>query len=413
LIFYSPTGADHFDLPQKSFVKEIPKVCYINESLKLVFWCDQHDKAVRNKTLSQLFSEKEWQLLKNRRNTYLMFFFPDEYYNWYNIREWAEPLKKYNIPTNKILIVCTDKNFEHWTIKTLRDEFGITNFNIMSTNFLLHKALDSAKNYLKENANVDPLPTKKFSVFSRNYQLWRLEFYYKLWKNNILPESYFTFQNIMPYHWDLDGKNLTVPVDSIIEDYSKIIKGKPLSGFLKWLENLPYKAEDDTLYRTEKYNNFVWDMLKNANIHICIESHYDPLEKRYIQWPGIEDMTAERLSATFITEKVFKPILLKKPFIIVSTPNFFVDFKKLGFKSFSPLINERYDSKLDNATRMRYISKEIYRINRLSAAEMNLLIDKCKPIAEHNYIVATKIAKATVNHRKCLEWLQKVLGDLS
>lgn len=411
MIFYSPTDADHQDLPKKNYVNKIPKECYKNTSLKLVFWLDQHDRAVRNKTLSELFSEKDWQVLKNRCNTYIMFFFPDEYYNWYNIREWAKPIKKYNIPTEKIFIVCMDKNFEDWTIKTFRDDFGISNFNIMSTNFLMQKAYESSNAYLKENGNVDSLPTKKFSVFSRNYIAWRLEFYYKLWKSNILKESYFTFQNIMPYNWDSDGKNLVVPVDSIVEDYKKIIKGKPVPSFLNWLKNLPYKAEDDTLYRTEKYNNFVWDMLKNGKIHMCIESHYDPLENRYVQWPPIQDMTAERLSVTFFTEKVFKPIFLKKPFIIVSTPNFFVDFKKLGFKSFSPFINERYDSKLDNDTRMKYILKEICRINSLSAAEMNLLIDKCKPITEHNYQIATKMVNHTVSHYNIFDWIEKEIGN--
>lgn len=413
MIFYSPTEADHFNLPKKSFVTEIPKIYYENESLKLWFWLDQHDKAVRNKTLSELFSEKEWQLLKNRRNTYLIFFFPDEYYNWYNIREWVEPIKKYNIPTEKIFIVCMDKNFEYWTIKTLRDDFGISNFNIMSTNFLLHKAYESSNDYLKENGNIDTLPTKKFSVFSRNYIAWRLEFYYKLWKNNVLKESYFTFQNLLPYNWDSDGKNLLVPVDSVVEDYKKIIKGEPIPSFIIWLKNLPYRAEDDSLYKNEKYNNFVWDMLKNSKIHICIESHYDPLENRYVQWPPIEDMTVERLSVTFFTEKVFKPIFLKKPFIIVSTPNFFVDFKKLGFKSFHPFINERYDSILDNSTRMKYINKEICRIDKLPAAEMDLLIDKCKPITEHNYKIATKIANHTVNHHNVFNWLEKVIGNHS
>ena len=47
------------------------------------------------------------------------------------------------------------------------------------------------------------------------------------------------------------------------------------------------------------------------------------------------------------SEKEAKPIIAKRPFVIFGSPGHLRAFRKLGFKSFSPVIDESYDDELD------------------------------------------------------------------
>lgn len=87
----------------------------------------------------------------------------------------------------------------------------------------------------------------------------------------------------------------------------------------------------------------------------------------------------------FLSEKTFKPVAMRHPFIIASTPNFLVKFKELGYKSFSPYINEDYDNEPDDAVRMMMIVKEIERLSTLSTEELEEFLVAMREICEHNY----------------------------
>jgi|694.fasta_scaffold07487_12 hypothetical protein len=87
----------------------------------------------------------------------------------------------------------------------------------------------------------------------------------------------------------------------------------------------------------------------------------------------------------FLSEKTFKPVSMKHPFIIASTPHFLAKFKELGYKSFSPWINEDYDLEHDDALRMMKIVKEIERLVNLNETELEEFLIAMREICEHNY----------------------------
>jgi hypothetical protein len=87
----------------------------------------------------------------------------------------------------------------------------------------------------------------------------------------------------------------------------------------------------------------------------------------------------------FITEKTFRPIAYLQPFIIVSIPNTLGFIRELGYKTFHPYIDERYDLEHDDGKRMLMIVNEIERICRLSQKELRELSLQVKDICYHNY----------------------------
>lgn len=89
----------------------------------------------------------------------------------------------------------------------------------------------------------------------------------------------------------------------------------------------------------------------------------------------------------FLTEKIFKGILYKKPFILVSSPFSLETFKSLGYKTFHPYINEDYDKEENHCVRMKMIVNEIERLCNLPEIEFLKLMESLTEIVEYNYTV--------------------------
>lgn len=84
---------------------------------------------------------------------------------------------------------------------------------------------------------------------------------------------------------------------------------------------------------------------------------------------------------TFYTEKIVKPILAKRLFIVIAGYNYLKNLRSLGFKTFDGIIDESYDSIEDNITRYNAACREIQKLSLLPQQEV---LDKIKPIVEHN-----------------------------
>ena len=94
--------------------------------------------------------------------------------------------------------------------------------------------------------------------------------------------------------------------------------------------------------------------------------------------------------SAFLSEKTFKAILFKHPFILVATPNTLKYLKAIGYKTFSPVIDESYDSIEDNTLRMIAILKEINRLCKLSGPALESYLKYCRKICEHNFKILTE-----------------------
>jgi hypothetical protein len=88
-----------------------------------------------------------------------------------------------------------------------------------------------------------------------------------------------------------------------------------------------------------------------------------------------------------LSEKAYKAIVMKHPFILVSTPGLLVWMRKLGYKTFHPYINEAYDNELDDDKRMDMIVKEVKRLSRYTDDEWMQWQKNVKDMVDHNYDV--------------------------
>ena len=87
----------------------------------------------------------------------------------------------------------------------------------------------------------------------------------------------------------------------------------------------------------------------------------------------------------FLSEKVFKPILKNHPFIIVSRPHSLSKLRELGYKTFSPYIDESYDNIENDSERLFAIIREVKRLCNLADSDLTTFLTESKKIVEHNY----------------------------
>jgi len=85
---------------------------------------------------------------------------------------------------------------------------------------------------------------------------------------------------------------------------------------------------------------------------------------------------------SFFTEKIVKPILAKRPFVVASGQHYLKNLRKLGFKTFDGIINESYDQQPFLVNRMSDVASSILAVNQL---DVDHYLAQCKPIVEHNF----------------------------
>jgi hypothetical protein len=86
-----------------------------------------------------------------------------------------------------------------------------------------------------------------------------------------------------------------------------------------------------------------------------------------------------------LTEKVFKPIVNFQPFLFIAYPGVLELLRSLGFKTFSPLIDESYDNDPDEIKRLSMIYSELNRICSMSKEEIHAWYWSMEEILIHNY----------------------------
>ena len=86
-----------------------------------------------------------------------------------------------------------------------------------------------------------------------------------------------------------------------------------------------------------------------------------------------------------LTEKIFKPIVLKQPFVLLNGAGGLEYLRSYGFKTFSDFWSEEYDT-IDNLDqRLQSAADVVNYVGSCSLKELEQMRDKMKPILEHNY----------------------------
>ena len=102
----------------------------------------------------------------------------------------------------------------------------------------------------------------------------------------------------------------------------------------------------------------------------------------------------------YFSEKTWKPIINLQPFIMINYYNSLKYLKELGLKTFSPFIDESYDTIKNGKERATAIYNEIKRLDYLPKEELHKWYNSIKPILLHNREVMFKYTGLYMNQKE-------------
>ncbi len=88
-----------------------------------------------------------------------------------------------------------------------------------------------------------------------------------------------------------------------------------------------------------------------------------------------------------LSEKIFRPIYYKRPFLLIGQPDILQKLQRFGFKTFDGIIDETYDQ-YGGFTRVDAVFDILN--NLIIENKMDTLLEQCHDILEHNHTVLTK-----------------------
>lgn len=113
-----------------------------------------------------------------------------------------------------------------------------------------------------------------------------------------------------------------------------------------------------------------------------------------------------------LTEKVFKPIVAKRPFMLLGAPGNLAYLKSYGFKTFDFWIDESYDNELNSELRVKKIVTELNKFKNLSTSNMTDLLQEMGSVTQWNFnhfygeFRQLLIQEMLDNYRNCLYQLE-------
>ena len=93
---------------------------------------------------------------------------------------------------------------------------------------------------------------------------------------------------------------------------------------------------------------------------------------------------------THLTEKIFKPIVLRMPFLLLGCAHNLKYLRSYGFQTFGDFWSESYDDIEDPIQRLQAVVKIIKDLSALNRDQQQQMLLDMRPILEHNYQLFTQ-----------------------
>ena len=272
----------------------------------------------------------------------------------YNQKEWYESFcKKYNI-SQKIKF-----NHNHWVWKTKGEEYW--NYKDWGEFNKIH--LD----YKIEPKKYD------FNCLNRRLRTHRLYILGKLNKLNLIDN------NIVTYDFTINENKDHLKEIPNIQDNEML----DFTDIKKYIVDLQIN-KDKKFYDFEDLETLYGIMHEDASV-------YEDSMFSFISETSFLD------NEFYISEKVVKALGQNHPFIVYGNVGTLKELKRMGFRTFSPFIDESYDLEPNIQKRMDMVFDEVLKLVNKTEEEKLEWMKNIKPILERNYKVLRNLF---YNHKK-------------
>jgi len=132
-------------------------------------------------------------------------------------------------------------------------------------------------------------------------------------------------------------------------------------------------------------------LFNDSYFSICTETNFPIIwskagEPYWLHTPQRNDYLVDNIGRLY-SEKIFRCVLYKHPFLAVANAKFLEGLRSLGYKTFHPIIDESYDQEENHSKRLLMIAKEAKRLCEMNKDQLAEFLEQCKIICEHNFEV--------------------------
>jgi hypothetical protein len=261
------------------------------------------------------------------------------------------------------ILISTEQDSEEKT--RICDEYGFASIDYFFHIFAAHdwyRGHEYIPNIIKP---IDRELKKTFITFNRltsNERIYRSLFVNELYKNNLLNSGYVSFSRNCPDGGSFDD-NLRAGIKNQYLDPALV---EEAISNINQLPELRIDFEDH-------------DYIPNQSMLLS------PLDKLMESFVFVVTETCYWQRKTHLTEKIFKPIVLQMPFILVGCAHNLEYLRSYGFRTFSDFWDESYDAIEDPIERLRAIVKILQDLSTMDAKQQKCMLRDMQPVLEHNY----------------------------
>ena len=244
------------------------------------------------------------------------------------------------------------------------EEYGFVDINYFFHIFAAHDWYRGHKYIPNIVAPHDRTLTKTYISFNRltsNERIYRSLFVNELHKAGILDQGYVSFSKDCPDGGAFDTNLLQGVANQKIDP---ALANEAITN----INQLPDLRID-----------FEGKHIPNQSMLLT------PLDKLMESFIFVVTETCYWQSKTHLTEKIFKPIVLRMPFILVGCAYNLEYLRSYGFRTFSDFWDESYDTIEDPILRMKAVTGILRDISTMSSDQQRAMLRDIEPVLEHNY----------------------------
>ena len=266
---------------------------------------------------------------------------------------------------DRFILITTEKDSE--TLDLIKERYNCPIVYYFHHVFAAHDWYRGAQFDARLIEPKDRKLKKKYITFNRltsSRRVYRSLFISELVKHNILDQGYVSYNDICPDNGRGYANNLS---DAVNE---RLLTETVVAKVIDNINSAPLPLRID--YKKEKLipnHSFVLSAVKESQesfVYVVTETCY---------W--------ER--KCHLTEKIFKPIISKMPFILVGPAHNLEYLRSYGFKTFDKWINESYDTIEDPIARMSMIGAILSDLCTLSLYALECMLREMQEVLDYNY----------------------------
>ena len=201
-----------------------------------------------------------------------------------------------------------------------------------------------------------------FNRLTSNRRIYRSLLVNELYKNNLLEHGHVSYSKNCP-----DGGSFDNNLRNGVPEYQ--LSTELVEEAIANISQLPELRIDFADH----------DYIPNQSMLLT------PLDKLMESFVFVVTETCYFQTKTHLTEKVFKPIVLRMPFLLLGCAHNLEYLRSYGFKTFSDFWDESYDSIEDPILRLEAVVKIIKDISTMSSEQQSAMLRDMEPILDHNY----------------------------